>query len=126
MNISEKFHRYVDDNGLYSRRGYSSLNHRCRQIFDHVCGLDGKTMLEIGSGEGLFSLWALANGTERAVLLEPEADGATKGVAGNYLNTKKPSIFRMSVLDYTPRLFKNTRVRWSLSIWFFLMLPSTT
>ena len=65
MNISEKFHRYVDDNGLYSRRGYSSLNHRCRQIFDHVCGLKGKIMLEIGAGEGLFSLWAVANGVEK-------------------------------------------------------------
>jgi len=89
MNISEKFHRYVDENGLYSRRGYSSLNHRCKQIFQHVCGLYGKTMLEIGSGEGLFSLWALAYGIERAVLLEPEADGATKGVAGKFLKHRK-------------------------------------
>ena len=74
MNISEKLHRYVDENGLYSKRGYSSLNHRCKQIFQHVCGLDGKTMLEIGAGEGLFSLWAVANGVEKVILLEPEAD----------------------------------------------------
>ncbi len=89
MNISEKFHMYVDENGLYSRRGYFSLNHRCRQIFDNVCGLEGKTLLEIGAGEGLFSLWAVANGVERAVLLEPEADGATKGVAGKFLKHRK-------------------------------------
>ena len=74
MNISEKLQRYVDENDLYSKRGYSSLNHRCRQIFDHVCGLEGKTMLEIGAGEGLFSLWAVANGVEKVILLEPEAD----------------------------------------------------
>ena len=89
MNISEKFHRYVDENGLYSKRGYSSLNHRCKQIFQHVCGLDGKTMLEIGSGEGLFSLWALANGVEKVILLEPEADGVTEGVGKRFINHKK-------------------------------------
>jgi SAM-dependent methyltransferase len=104
MNISEKFHRYVDENGLYSKRGYSSLNHRCRQIFDHVCGLDGKTMLEIGSGEGLFSLWALANGIERAVLLEPEADGATKGVAGKLLKHQKA----LNIPDERLRLYTQT------------------
>ena len=104
MNISEKFHRYVDENGLYSKRGYSSLNHRCRQIFDHVSGLDGKTMLEIGSGEGLFSLWALANGIERAVLLEPEADGATKGVAGKLLKHQKA----LNIPDERLRLYTQT------------------
>jgi len=104
MNISEKLHWYVDENGLYSKRGYISLDHRCEQIFQHVCGLDGKTMLEIGSGEGLFSLWALANGIERAVLLEPEADGATKGVAGRFLKHRKA----LNISDDRLRLYTQT------------------
>jgi len=104
MNISEKFHRYVDDNGLYSRRGYSSLNHRCRQIFDHVCGLKGKIMLEIGAGEGLFSLWAVVNGVEKVILLEPEADGATKGVAGKLLKHQKA----LNIPDERLRLYTQT------------------
>ena len=104
MNIREKFHRYVDENGLYSKRGYYSLNHRCRQIFDHVCGLEGKTMLEIGAGEGLFSLWAVANGVKRVTLLEPEADGATKGVAGKFLKHQKA----LSIPDERLRLYTQT------------------
>ena len=95
---------YVDENGLYSRRGYSSLNHRCRQIFDHVCGLEGKTMLEIGAGEGLFSLWAVANGVEKVILLEPEADGATKGVAGKFLKHQKA----LNIPDERLRLYTQT------------------
>ena len=104
MNISEKLHRYVDENGLYSKRGYISLNHRCEQIFQHVRGLDGKTMLEIGSGEGLFALWALADGIERAVLLEPEEDGSTKGVAGKFLKHRKA----LSIPDERFQLYTQT------------------
>ncbi len=104
MNISEKFSQYVDENGLYSKRGYSSLNHRCEQIFQHVRGLNGKAMLEIGSGEGLFSLWALANGIERATLLEPEADGSTKGVAGKLLKHQKT----LSIPDERLELYAQT------------------
>ena len=74
------------------------------QIFQHVCRLEGKTMLEIGSGEGLFSLWALVNDVERRVLLEPEADGATKGVAGQFLKHRKA----LSIPDERLRLYTQT------------------
>jgi SAM-dependent methyltransferase len=46
-------------------------------------------MLEIGSGEGLFSLWALARGLSRAILLEPEADGSVQGIVGRCVEHKK-------------------------------------
>ena len=61
-------------------------------------------MLEIGSGEGLFSLWALANGIERAVLLEPEANEATKGVAGRFLKHRKA----LNISDEHLRLYTQT------------------
>ena len=62
MDIRTRFRQYVKDNCLYGRWGYSALEHRCRQLFARVGGLAGRSLLEIGSGEGLFSLWALAHG----------------------------------------------------------------
>ncbi|MBW1822196.1 MAG: class I SAM-dependent methyltransferase [Deltaproteobacteria bacterium] len=61
-------------------------------------------MLEIGAGEGLFSLWAVSNAVERAVLLEPEADGATKGVAGKFLKHRKA----LRIPDERLRLYPQT------------------
>ena len=80
MDIRERYHRYVDEYCLYGGRGYSVLDHRCRQLFGHMGELEGRSILEIGGGEGLFSLWALVHGVERVILLEPEADGSTIGV----------------------------------------------
>jgi len=79
--LHEKYRKYADKNRLYSGRGYAVLDHRCQQIFRHVDGLQGKTLLEVGGGEGLFTLWALANGAARVIILEPEASGSRSGVA---------------------------------------------
>ena len=68
------YRQYINDNGLYGSRGYMAMDHRCRQLFRHVGGLKGITMLEISDGEGLFPLRALANGVEKVILFEPEAD----------------------------------------------------
>ena len=59
---------------------YDSLDFRCRQLFKDVGGLKGKVLLEIGGGEGLFSIWALSKGVKSVVLLEPELDGCRPGV----------------------------------------------
>jgi SAM-dependent methyltransferase len=65
------------------------MEYRCRQLFHYVGGLKSKSMLEVGGGEGLFSFWALANGVEKVILLEPEADGVTEGVGKRFVNHKK-------------------------------------
>lgn len=65
------------------------MGHRCLQLFRHVGRLKSKIMLEVGGGDGLFSLWALANGVEKVILLEPEADGVTEGVGKRFINHKK-------------------------------------
>ncbi len=71
LNVS---HQYVDDNRLYGHRGYRAMGHRYLQLFRHVGRLKSKIMLQIRDGEGLFPLRALANGVEKAILFEPEAD----------------------------------------------------
>jgi SAM-dependent methyltransferase len=40
----------------------------------------GKTILEIGAGEGVFSLYMVCSGARKAIALEPEAAGAASGV----------------------------------------------
>ena len=47
----------------------------CQQLF-HDIDLKGKTMMEIGCGKGLFSLWAALQGAEHVVGLEPLLEGA--------------------------------------------------
>lgn len=89
VNIRTKFRQYVDDNHLYGRRGYSALEHRCRQLLRCVGELAGRTMLEIGGGEGLFSLWAFTNGVQRAVILEPGGAGAKHGAAMRFMKHRQ-------------------------------------
>jgi SAM-dependent methyltransferase len=88
MGIREDYRQYVDQRGLYARGGYASLEHRCRQVFKRVGRLEDKIMLEIGGGEGLFSLWTLVNGLKKVILLEPEVDGSVHGVGDRCLEHK--------------------------------------
>jgi len=96
------YRQYVDDNRLYGHRGYRAMDHRCRQLFHHVGGLEGNIMLEIGGGEGLFSLWALVNGVEKVILLEPEADGVTESVGKRFTNHKKTLNIQNEQLMFFP------------------------
>ena len=89
MDIREDYRCYVDEKGLHAGRGYASLEHRCRQFFNHVGGIEEKILLEIGGGEGLFSLWALANGSKRVILLEPEVEGSARGARERFLAHKR-------------------------------------
>jgi hypothetical protein len=42
---------------------------------------DGRSMLNIGGGSGLFSLYGACMGTKLVVCLEPELEGSSKGVS---------------------------------------------
>lgn len=50
------------------------LEFRARQVFSGV-DLQGKSLLEIGSGDGIYSIWAKLHGAKKVVALEPEVDG---------------------------------------------------
>ena len=89
MSLEKRFRQYVNENSLYGTHGYPALDFRCRQLFSCVGDLDGKTLLEIGGGEGLFSIWALTRGASKVVILEPEADGCTEGVKEKFFKHKR-------------------------------------
>jgi SAM-dependent methyltransferase len=72
--------QYVNERRLYGRHGFRALDWQCRKLVDGADPAAGAA-LEIGAGEGLMSLWLLHAGAETVTSLEPEADGATGGVA---------------------------------------------
>lgn len=50
-----------------------------RYLFEGI-NFKGKTVLEIGAGDGLHSFYAASKGAAKVVSLEPEAEGSTAGV----------------------------------------------
>ncbi len=109
LDIRDRFRSFIEEKNLYSPHGYSALNHRCLQLFHHVEGLEDKTMLEIGGGEGLFSLWGLAHGLQSVTLLEPEMDGATLGVGERLEENSHLLNLSKSDLEFLPLTFQDYR-----------------
>lgn len=105
----EKLKRYVDENNLYSKQGYTALDHRCRQVFKRVGDLAGKTMLEIGGGEGFFSLWALAHGVNRVTILEPEMDGSRPGIGRRLKEHARELNLSDLKMEFQPVSFQDCR-----------------
>ena len=65
--------------------------HSMRHLLDGM-ELDGKTVVEVGSGRGLCSIYASLSGASRVLSIEPELDGSFGGV----LSTQRS---RVSSLD---------------------------
>ncbi|RMF60896.1 MAG: methyltransferase domain-containing protein [Calditrichaeota bacterium] len=88
--------------GLW-RRGDRFFHYCKHQLFR---GIDfrGKTMLDVGCGDGLFMIWAAANGAGSVVGLEPLADGSgtSKRVAHIlYAMSESLGLKNVSRLPYT-------------------------
>ena len=73
---NDPFYEEMVRNGLYSNR--RNLRHFLEMVFGEV-KCDGRRVLDIGGGAGLLSFCAVHLGASRAVLLEPEAAGSSKG-----------------------------------------------
>lgn len=74
--------RYIDEKGLFGRHGFPALDWHCSSVLKPALGqVLGSRALEIGAGSGLMSIWMLHAGARQVTSLEPEAAGATSGVA---------------------------------------------
>ena len=54
------------------------IKFNCQQAFAGI-NLCGKSMLEIGAGQGILSVYAATHGGRKVVALEPEASGSMEG-----------------------------------------------
>ena len=75
--VSENFLKCVIDQGAYST--LRNLRQYLKYMLDGV-PLRDKRMLDVGGGCGLLTLWGAIHGAN-ALCLEPDADGATSGMA---------------------------------------------
>jgi SAM-dependent methyltransferase len=92
--------RYIDDQRLWGRHGFAALDWQCRELLG-VSQLRGR-VLEIGAGEGLMSLWMLHAGARSVTSLEPEAAGATDGVAARAEAHRRALNVAREEWDYRP------------------------
>jgi Methyltransferase domain len=62
---------------------HRNLEFRLRNLFDGIRLQDAR-VLDLGAGDGLYSLYPVAAGAERLVALEPEAAGSGSGVRARF------------------------------------------
>jgi SAM-dependent methyltransferase len=88
----------------YGKRFVSRLEHR----FNHHFGsfdLKNRSVLEIGAGPGYLAALCLAHGASRVVALDPESDGATKGVNKQF-DHLTDSVTMSNSIEYLPISFE--------------------
>jgi len=81
MNSNELVERYLDlmvSEGFYRFKG--NLKSYLSYLFKGISFID-KSMLDVGGGSGLFSLYARCMGAQPVICLEPETYGSTKGAS---------------------------------------------
>jgi len=80
-DLVDQYFDIVCQEGLYSSPG--NLRHYIHYLFQDTSFV-GKTMLDIGGGAGLFSFYAGCCGASHAICLEPEAEGSSSGMVGQF------------------------------------------
>ena len=84
MNV-EGFCKIVTAEGLH--RNATRLEIYIRSLFDRI-QFQGKRVIDIGGGVGLYSFFAAINGAKEVVCLEPEADGSHSGMIDKFLQMR--------------------------------------
>lgn len=74
--LINKFASLAVKNNLYESK--NKLLFRAKQVFSGI-DLKDKSLLEIGCGDGAYSIWSRINGVRQVIGLEPEVDGSTSG-----------------------------------------------
>ena len=72
----KKFKKLIVNYGLY--KAEKKFMFRANQVFGEI-DLRNKSLLEIGCGDGVYSIWAKLSGAKHVIGLEPELDGNISG-----------------------------------------------
>ncbi|OHB59876.1 MAG: hypothetical protein A2173_11990 [Planctomycetes bacterium RBG_13_44_8b] len=107
--MRQDFEQYLQKNSVW--KSPKRLTYVMKHYFRGLI-LDNRSVLEIGAGSGVLSIWCALNGASEVVAIEPEFDGSTKGVheefkkiSKNVALTNKISYLDMTFEDY---LFANS------------------
>ncbi len=94
------FEQYLDENNEWM--SLARLDYSMGQLFQDS-SVRGKSVLEIGAGDGFACVWCLLKGAEHVVAIEPETDGSTGGVNAAFSRMSEAIGIQRSVtyLPYT-------------------------
>jgi len=84
-SLLDRYFQAVREVRLYSSPG--NLRFYLRYLFGDL-RFEGKRMLDIGGGTGLFSFYAACMGASEVICLEPEADGFLGSLSGKFGKVK--------------------------------------
>ena len=95
---------------MLAENGERAANVRfyCDYLFDEI-PLRGKTMLDVGAGDGRYSFYAACLGAQRVIGLEPEVEGSRTGMherferARSLLGPQTVDLEPTRLQDYDPR-----------------------
>jgi SAM-dependent methyltransferase len=76
-NMLDNYFKNLEDEGLCSNR-INLLFYLENHLFKNI-ELEGKSLIDIGSGTGVFSFFGAVAGAQRVVCLEPQLEGSNKG-----------------------------------------------
>jgi SAM-dependent methyltransferase len=90
--------------GVHGARSAANFDWALRRKLFAGVDLEGKTMLDIGCGDGRMGLWAAAHGARRVIGLEPEVDGSSAGMQESFRRTARQIGLEERVQLVTARL----------------------
>jgi len=102
-SLREQYLKVVSSVGPYSNQ--QKLQFKTERVFRGI-DLKGKTVLDIGGGDGMFSFYAACSGAAEAVCLEPIAEGSAADMDTNFgrikqqLQVSNVSLVPLPLQDY--------------------------
>ena len=104
MMNNSAFYKLVSDKGYYTKADRLKF-YLEKQLFKGI-DFKGKTLIDIGGGNGLFGFYAALNGAKHAVVMEPEFDGSSSGMIREF-NELKELLGGLNNIEHTTEVLED-------------------
>jgi hypothetical protein len=101
---NSEFYKIVTDKGFYSKPNRLRF-YLENQLFKGI-DFNGKSLIDIGGGTGLFGFYAAINGASQVVVMEPEIDGSSNGVIMGF-NEINSLLGNLTNIQHTKEVLEN-------------------